>query len=821
VKVLFWPRPTVFTHRGGDTVLLEKLFHELTKLGVSCVIDESNSQDPKNFSLVHLFNFALPQLLEEQARRVKASGIPFVVTSLNEDVENFHTQSHYAAQSLIQYVATGQEAFNFSQSEMWSVPKAQRFKNDWVVKNASAIFSTGSMETASLERSYGTGYPISTIHLGSDISESIDATIFSQAFGIKDYVLCVGRFESRKNQLMLCKALEESDLPLVFVGGNITYQPEYAEAVAKFKRKGQTVITQSLSAEMLASAYAGARVHILPSYYELPGLVTLEAARLGASVVSTTQASVKDYLGDLSFYSSPWDEEGIRNSVYAAYYAPKNEALKRRAELFTWSRTAEETLAVYKEIVPMSTVLEPKVQTTTVNMQGAYDASPEATSFVELIERGEVAARNRNFAEATQLFTTAMSHNERHPRLLRAFGALMLAQSDVETAKLLFSRALSIEPQDAKTLSGLGMCDMMEQNFEAAYTKFVSSLSITPNQLVPILQLIECSYTLEKYSDLEFALRSFVASNPTDIHMKYCLAACLFKQKKTAESIAINNEVLVADSSHKGANELKERIDTERASSLSSNIVSESVQGTSTEVDPTPQMLSKASIDLDMKIASIEEKKRKKEFESAASELETIKNISEMTAQQREFVRALEVEFQIISGDIIGAKEKIAQYMDENPRSARLMCAKGALCVGEGNFEAAKIQFEYALQSNPKSDIALAGLGLIEHSRGNIESAWEKYSQSLKINPENGRSLLGAIELGYKLGKLSDLQSIIEAYIDLHPADLDMVYSLAGCCFAQGKLEEAKQHLQTIAIFEPQNERAKELQTMIEAQSFA
>lgn len=834
MKVLFWPRPTVFTHRGGDTILLEKLFKELTALGVECTIDENNILNPKDFALVHLFNFALPQLLQDQAMKVKASGVPFVVTALSEDIECFHTQSHYVARSLIDYVASGQKKMNFSQSEMWNVPHASRFQNDWIMQHASAIFTTGELERESIERSYGSGFPIRTIHLGCDIVESFDASAFSSAYGVSDYVICVGRFESRKNQLMLCKALEDSDLPLVLIGGNITYQPDYAEAVASFKRKGRTIIAHTLTPEMLASAYAGARVHVLPSFYELPGLVTLEAARLGTAVVSSTQSTVRDYLGNLTFYASPWDEEGIRSSVYAAFYSPETEELQKQAHQFNWTRTAEETLAAYKEIVPMSTINERTAKTpahSSVTVQGVYDASSEATSFVELIEKGEVAARNRSFDEAHELFTSAMSLNHQHPRLLRAFGALKLAQSDVSGAKALFLRAIAIEPQDAKTLSGLGMCEMMEQNFEGAYQKFVASLSISPNQLVPILQLIECSYTLERYSDLESALRSFIASNPADVHMRYCLAACLFKQKKTQESISINNEVLSSDPSHKGALELKERIDSERATSLSSHIVSESVPPTITikteKYAPlsspfvASQGLTKASVELDMKIAHIEEKKRKKEFNEASEILTQVKKSSDVTPHQRDLIRALDIELQIIAGDVIGAKERIAQYLEETPNSPRLVCAKGALMIGEGNLEAAKGQFELALVGNPKSDVALAGLGVIEHSKGNLEAAWGRYIDSLTHNPENGRAMLGAIELGYKLGKLEKLQSIIEAYIELHPADLDMVYSLAGCCFAQGKLEEAKQHLETISLFEPQNERAIELKGMIEAHSFA
>ena len=64
--------------------------------------------------------------------------------------------------------------------------------------------------------------------------------------------------------------------------------------------------------------------------------------------------------------------------------------------------------------------------------------------------------------------------------------------------------------------------------------------------------------------------------------------------------------------------------------------------------------------------------------------------------------------------------------------------------------------------------------------------------------------------------RLDEVERAIRGYLELHPADLNFLYSLAGCLYAQDRLEEAVKPLQTITLFEPDNPRAHELFKLIE-----
>ena len=178
--------------------------------------------------------------------------------------------------------------------------------------------------------------------------------MFRDTFGIKDYVLSVGRVEVRKNQGMLLKALEQESLPVVLVAGKMSYNVDYEDCISKFRRKGGTIMVRNLSPEMLASAYAGARVHALPSWYELPGLVSLEAAISGANVVSSTYGTIKSYLDDLISYCEPDCVDSIRNAVLNAYDSKPNPLLAEVAGSFTWEKTGERLIEIYNMALSQS-----------------------------------------------------------------------------------------------------------------------------------------------------------------------------------------------------------------------------------------------------------------------------------------------------------------------------------------------------------------------------------------------------------------------------------------------------------------------------------
>ncbi len=172
-----------------------------------------------------------------------------------------------------------------------------------------------------------------------------DPTLFQEKFGLRHFILSVGRVDANKNQLSLIRALREESLPLVLAGGS--QAPGYLERCKALDGANVHFLPMLSDAE-LASAYAAAQVHALASWLEVVGLVTLEAAVAGCNVVLSREHGARDYIGDAGWYCDPGDVDSIRRAVLDAYHAPRQTALSEKLlNTFTWEKHAEAECEAY------------------------------------------------------------------------------------------------------------------------------------------------------------------------------------------------------------------------------------------------------------------------------------------------------------------------------------------------------------------------------------------------------------------------------------------------------------------------------------------
>ena len=103
----------------------------------------------------------------------------------------------------------------------------------------------------------------------------------------------------------------------------------------------------------LPALYSGADCFLMPSLYEGFGIPVLEAMACGAPVVSSKASSLPEVAGDAALFIEPMTGDGLAAAVRQVLANP-NMADKMRsdgacqASRFRWSRTAEETLQVYR-----------------------------------------------------------------------------------------------------------------------------------------------------------------------------------------------------------------------------------------------------------------------------------------------------------------------------------------------------------------------------------------------------------------------------------------------------------------------------------------
>jgi glycosyltransferase involved in cell wall biosynthesis len=169
----------------------------------------------------------------------------------------------------------------------------------------------------------------------------------------------IGTVEPRKNLKRLIHAfnifreLTQLDWLLVLVGKIDSCRKEIGGEIKDSKFGSHILILECLPDEDLWSLMSAAEVFVYPSLYEGFGLPVLEAMACGTPVVTSNVSALPEIAGDAAILANPFEPEEIAHAIAEAASdgTLRRELVrkgKQRAKSFSWRRTAEETLEVYK-----------------------------------------------------------------------------------------------------------------------------------------------------------------------------------------------------------------------------------------------------------------------------------------------------------------------------------------------------------------------------------------------------------------------------------------------------------------------------------------
>ncbi len=177
------------------------------------------------------------------------------------------------------------------------------------------------------------------------------------------FVLYVGDIDWNKNVPGLVKACERLKVPLVIVGKQAVNKdfdhqhPENKDLIWLQKRinKGKLFAPGFVSTGDLVAIYNLANIYCQPSFDEGFGLPVLEAMSCGCPVVSSNKGSLPEVVGSAGILVDPdVDSLGlaIRHLFNDAFLREKLSRLGlKRAKEFSWHKTAEEVLSVYRTVL--------------------------------------------------------------------------------------------------------------------------------------------------------------------------------------------------------------------------------------------------------------------------------------------------------------------------------------------------------------------------------------------------------------------------------------------------------------------------------------
>jgi glycosyltransferase involved in cell wall biosynthesis len=182
-------------------------------------------------------------------------------------------------------------------------------------------------------------------------------------FGIKrPYFLYLGGFDPRKNIGNMLLAFKRfllngsCDYSLALCGDTAGFEDHLRDGIQELGLEDKVVLTGFVEEEALPPLYSGSEAFLCVSLYEGFGLPLLEAMACAAPVIASDTSSMPEVVGEAGVLVDPADPDDIlRGMEKVAESFELREQLKEkgraRAASFTWERSAERFLWLYKEVL--------------------------------------------------------------------------------------------------------------------------------------------------------------------------------------------------------------------------------------------------------------------------------------------------------------------------------------------------------------------------------------------------------------------------------------------------------------------------------------
>jgi glycosyltransferase involved in cell wall biosynthesis len=197
----------------------------------------------------------------------------------------------------------------------------------------------------------------------SDDSEAVRHRLEDRFRFRGNYLLHMAGFDRRKNVALLVRAFAKAlpslpdDFALVLAGAphsdNPAVFPPVERVIRELGVRDRVIVTGRVSDEERTLLYQGATGYVTPTAYEGFGLTPLEAMACAVPVIAANRTSLPEVVGEAGLLVEPEVEVVAEAIVRLVTDRALHDDLSRRglarARQFTWERTADLTVAAYRE----------------------------------------------------------------------------------------------------------------------------------------------------------------------------------------------------------------------------------------------------------------------------------------------------------------------------------------------------------------------------------------------------------------------------------------------------------------------------------------
>ncbi len=197
------------------------------------------------------------------------------------------------------------------------------------------------------------------VYEAATVSMKNNSAVFDRFHLEKPYFLYLGELRPHKNVGRVIQAFIQfksqaavgSDIRLIMAG-----KPHKSFVMPDGARRDDIIFTGYVKDDDAYTLYSNALAYCLPSLYEGFGLPILEAMKCGCPVITSDFSSTAEVAGSAGLLVDPLSADAIAGAfekIYSDETFRKELVAKgyEREKEFSWASTAEQTLAIYKEIL--------------------------------------------------------------------------------------------------------------------------------------------------------------------------------------------------------------------------------------------------------------------------------------------------------------------------------------------------------------------------------------------------------------------------------------------------------------------------------------
>lgn len=367
MRIAYCIRPDYEKLMGGDVIQMLKTKEHLEKnFDVLIDIITNPDQITNEYNIVHVFNFSTYKISRVYIKKAVLLNIPVVSSPIYWDYSYASTAKLFYLFSFLKRLdepvihrlkKMAQVVGYVSQkpvgvSGIFKRNARQMFENSKIVAPNSAEEGDLLLKWIGIKNGAD---KIRVVYNATETVENgtiptIEENEFLQKYGIpQNYILQVGRIEYCKNQINLIAALEnDPGIPIVFVG-KVFDHTYYKKLKRMADKRGNVFFIDAVPHSEISHFFKYARLHVLLSLRESPGLVNIEALANDCPIVTSDERflPVKTYFYNQPYIANPLDINEVKNVILDAY---SNRVIRPfDFEKFSWYTVSKQTYAIYQE----------------------------------------------------------------------------------------------------------------------------------------------------------------------------------------------------------------------------------------------------------------------------------------------------------------------------------------------------------------------------------------------------------------------------------------------------------------------------------------